>query len=51
MRGPGQPPKKPSDRKSVTKSVRMTPPNEKMLIEKYGSVQVFFDQCLECEFK
>ena len=43
----GQPPKKPNERKSITTSVRMTPPNEKKLIKKYGSVQRFFDNCLK----
>ena len=45
----GQPSKKPGDRKSVTTSIRMTPPNEKKIIKKYGSIQVFFDRCIELD--
>jgi len=44
----GQPPKKPADLKK-TMSIRLKDADKKMLTEKFGSIQIFFDQCLAAE--
>lgn len=42
----GRKPLKPDERKSLTRSVRMTPVDFKMLVDRFGSIQSFFDLAL-----
>jgi len=45
----GRPPIKPDQRKALTRSVRMTPGDFEMLIERFGSLQSFFDLAVIAE--
>jgi hypothetical protein len=45
----GRKPMKPEDRKSRCASVRIKPLVWLRLVDKYGSIQVFFDNCVKAE--
>jgi len=42
----GRPKKRPSERKSKRISVRSTESDFALLVEQYGSIQAFFDNCI-----